>query len=802
MIAEMNSKPRRFSNCFVYLIFFISGAAGLIYEISWTRQIGLLFGHTIHAASIVLASFFAGMAIGYLIGAKVSSRISPLVGYGIAEVLIAIWTFAIPAILRISESNQFSPLLSSTSPIWQTTARAVFCFFLLLPATTGLGFTFPMIASFLSGRETRGFSVKPIASRIALAYSINTVGAMVGVTTVTFFMIATVGVRSSSYVAANMSIVSALMAFWVVFKTKQSSFKSEELGTKTKKEIARAPWKSSYILAIVSGFGILALQVLYTRMFSLVFHNSIYTFGIVVAVFLGSLALGTALVSKFHAKYSTRFLIGLASGVGALATVCSPVAFVLFTGLKYFSFGDSFFQYMTAATMLVAFIIAPAISTLGMILPLVWINSGQLGHSGKIVGRLTAANTLAAAVGALAASFLLLVCVGLWGSIVLVASMFFAVAFWLLKEAKHVKLLSTITLVFGVAVALALRSPVDSVASRMNYHEQVIRRWNSPYGWIDLVQNVESGSYKIRQNLHYRFGKTGSNSREMRQSHIPLLLHKKPKDVLFMGLGTGLTAGGAIPNDEVESIVAVELIPEVVLAVRELAEYNNGIVDHPKTKVIVDDARHYLIANDKKYDVIVSDLFVPWESETGYLYTVEHYELSLSRLKKDGLFCQWLPVYQLGQGEFELIANSFASVFPNTTIWWGQLEKTSPVVALIGSKSKIRIDESRLLERQKELFRNVKFDHSISTPQLLLDHYIGDWTQDVDSLLNTDEHPRVEFSTPISNRNRDMIRGENLERYFLSVLSKLPSSNILPHGTNRKRFDLRLKRQKFILFGR
>jgi len=121
-------------------------------------------------------------------------------------------------------------------------------------------------------------------------------------------------------------------------------------------------------------------------------------------------------------------------------------------------------------------------------------------------------------------------------------------------------------------------------------------------------------------------------------------MHRNPQDVLFLGLGTGLTAAGAIPHQEVRHITAVELIPEVVEAVRFLADYNFDVVDHEKTRIVCDDARHYLLATEDKFDVIVSDLFVPWESESGYLYTVEHYEVAATRMKEGGLFCQWLPL--------------------------------------------------------------------------------------------------------------------------------------------------------------
>ncbi len=772
----------------------------MIYEISWTRQIGLLFGHTIHAASIVLASFFTGMAGGYLLGARVSSKISPLFAYGIAEFFIAGWALVVPLILDYSESDQFSPLLTSSSIVYQTTVRAVFSFLLLLPATFGLGFTLPMIASFMSARETRGLSDKPIASRIAFAYSLNTLGAMVGVMSSTFYLIVVVGVRNSSYLAAALSSIAAIVALLVPRHAKPGR---QKVPIDSAESDNRAnQWRFPYILSCISGFGILALQVIYTRMFSLVFHNSTYTFGIVVAVFLGSLALGTAFVSFLHGKYSISFLVGMATGIGAIATAFSPIIFVLLTGLRYFSFGDSFLQYMAGATLLVTVVVAPAVTSLGMILPLVWISCGKQASAKNIVGSLTAVNTLASAVGALAASFVLLVWVGLWGSVVFIASMFFVVATVSLFRNNSVNVLATVCLLFGIAVVWAIRSPIESDSSKKNYDERVVRRWNSSYGWIDLVQHENSGSYKIRQNLHYRFGKTGNNSREFRQAHIPLLLHRNPKHVLFMGLGTGLTAGGAIPNDEVESIDAVELIPEVVSAVRELSEFNFGVVDHPKTTVFVDDARHFLFANKRKYDVIISDLFVPWESETGYLYTVEHYKVSSSRLKEGGIFCQWLPLYQLGPREFELIANSFASVFPHTSIWWGQLEKTSPVIALVGSNSELVIDADRLRKRQEALFQNVNMDPAVATPERLLDHYIGDWNQVPSSLLNTDEHPRVEFYTPISNRNRRLIRGKELELYYERVLAKLSAKNVLPIGIAKKYYGRRISRQRFVLFGR
>ena len=349
---------------------------------------------------------------------------------------------------------------------------------------------------------------------------------------------------------------------------------------------------------------------------------------------------------------------------------------------------------------------------------------------------------------------------------------------------------------------LAFNSPTESASARRG-NERTLKRWNSAYGWIDVVQQGDSEVLKIRQNLHYRFGRTGNNAREYRQAHIPLLLHDNPKRVMFMGLGTGLTAGGAVPHAEVEQIVVAELIPEVIEATRMLKKYNFNIIDHAKSTVYADDARHALLASDASYDVIVSDLFVPWESQSGYLYTVEHYQTATSRLNEGGLFCQWLPMYQVGTEEFEMIANSLASVFPKVTLWWGKMSGSrSPIIALIGSKTPVEVDTKKLQPRLDKLAIAMgSSDPSIASCKVLLDHYVGDWSISPSAVLNTDEFPRVEFSTPVSNRDRKMIHTHTFEEYFEGKLSKLKMQTVEIDGQLLQNPDRQRARQRVYLFG-
>ena len=793
MLARLRSRP-----FLLYSAFFLSGAAALVYQISWSRQIGLTFGHTIHAAALTLSAFFAGSAIGYLLGSKFSGRVSPLLGYGVAELVAAGWACAIPALLGWTESAAF---VGHAELGRQTTARGMYSFVLLLPATTALGFTLPMMADALSSGRHGGLSDPTSMRRVSLAYSLNTAGALAAAIGTTFFLLVSIGVSASSYLAAGLSAFSALTALvlYVVQWTPEIRPASRQ---QTDPHFCTASSWVWIALAALSGFGTLALEVLYTRMFSLVFHNSTYTFGSVVAAFLAALAAGAALAAFLQSRYRVEDLLAAATGLGGGAIISSTLAFVWLTDLDYFRFGDTFAQYLAGASALTCVVVAPPIILLGMTLPLLWKAAGGERSAGAAVGRLTAANTVAAASGALAASFLLLPGLGLWLSFVLVAAAFSAcgMAFCFFLK-RPVWGLAGGGAFIGLAASALLATAQADV--RLSKDERLVRRWNSAYGWIDLVREEATDSFRVRQNLHYRFGRTGSNPREFKLAHIPLLLHERPEETLFLGLGTGLTAGGAIPHEDVKSVVAVELIPEVVEAAAALAEHNNGVTSHAKADICVDDARHYLLTTNRRFDVIVADLFVPWESETGYLYTVEHYRIGRERLKPGGLYCQWLPMYQVGSREFEMIADSFASVFPTTTLWWGDMDASSPVVALVGTDSSIELDVDRLESRLDSLRRNAgSIDESLQTSERFFDAYLGDWSVRAGRILNTDERPRLEFYTPISNRNRKMLGGRALRGYYVRVLAHMPmdQAKLLRDGVNvGDGPDSRRMRQRFVL---
>jgi spermidine synthase len=786
--AKEASNVRSVESRLVYLLFFLSGAAGLIYEISWARQIGLLFGHTVHAAAVVLAAYFAGMAIGYWLAGRSATRLQrPLLGYGIAEIAVALWALVTPFCFMLLQQPAIASLLNHPQVEVQTAIRVLVALLVLLPATVALGMTLPFVAQHLSpvGRSA--------LRRIPLAYALNTTGAVAGVLVATFVLILFVGVTASSFLAAAISGACGVAACILAMRNKVPVSALNAHGSivgdgETARTRIEPTW---YWLAALSGAGTLGLQVLYTRAFALVLHNSTYTFGVVVALFLVSLAIGGALVARFGSRFDRR-VVALASAAGAAAISVSAVVFFHTTGLEYFNPGGGFARYIVGVIGIGALVIVPPVVILGVILPYTWlaVDSGRQGP-GSAVGRLTAVNTVAAAIGSLLTSFVLLPLLGLWACFALFATIYLVTSLVLFSRVyswQRVAVAGVITFAIIVTNFRLTQRPV-SVASIQG---QVVESWVTPYGLLGVTEDPDTHALTLTQNLHYQLGNSTGAQGELRQGHLPLLLHPAPNSVLFLGLATGITASAALMHPGVDQIKVVELIPEVVEAAKHFESFNQDIVNHSRVQVIANDARHYLYASDRRFSVIVSDLFVPWHSQTGYLYTVEHYRLARKRLAPGGLYCQWLPLHQLGPDELTLIADSFAAAFPYTTVWRGGGSARRPLLALVGSDQPLRLDESVLQQRVKSIASQaVQPDPLLDDARDILELYIGDWVVQRDDHLNTDEHPRVEFLAPVSHRNELRLTKGRLRQYYRAVFDQMPVTNLtyLPSG-NEQDIDL------------
>ncbi len=788
-----------------YNLMFYSGMAGLIYEISWSRQIGLLFGHTAQAAAVVLGCYFAGVALGYIGATRVLHRIQrPLRGYAIAEWTVALWALVTPWLLAWFSQPSWASLLNASHPALQTLLRVVLSFVLLLPATIALGATLPFVAEYLSPAKHR------TTRWVTRAYAWNTTGAVVGVIAATGFLLLFVGVRKSSYIAACLSLLCGAAAWFLgkephLVSTNKEAAPSQESSNKEAAPSQESPNKEAAPsqespkepkpaenlsrpqvsglfwlgLAALSGFGVLALEVLYARLFALIFHNSTYTFGLVLTACLVGLALSAAIASWLAELWEPQNLAAYLCIFGALAIGTSVILFDRITHFRYFYKGETFVSYLLSAFGLVSMVVMPVMLTLGMLLPLAWKAARHSQGAGQVVGKLTAVNTIAATIGSLFASFLLLPWLDLWGSFAFIATCYLLLGAWLAWKTMN-PVVGVMLLPAFLAVGIGLILPQEKYG--LEKDEVILKRWNSPYGWIDVTRHKKSGNLRLRQDIHYGMGSSHSKIMELRQGHMPLLLHPNPQDVLFIGLATGVTASSALYHKEVKRTSVVELIPEVLPAAQLFRSQNKGIVGHPNVKIHINDGRHFLAATSRRFDVIVSDLFVPWQSQTGYLYTAEHYRMARKRLKKAGLFCQWMALWQVSARELEMIADTFASVFPHTTLWFSYLYPDHAILGLVGSNKPISLSMLAINRRLAGIARQSNpIDEVLTSATRLMHFYVGDWSRHPKHSLNLDEHPRVEFLAPISHWQGERIKDLTLKRYIKKTLFHLPRKKVELH---------------------
>jgi spermidine synthase len=781
------NEPRAGSRLWlVYLLFFLSGAAGLVYEISWSRQIGLLFGNTVNAAAVVLAAYFTGLSAGYIHASRVAPKLRhPLLGYGIAELTVALWAIATPLLLALMKTPHFTALLNSDVLWQQTLIRAAVSLFVLLPATAGLGATLPFIAQYVSPPHA------PQPQRIAIAYGWNTGGAVLGVLAATFVLILYAGVVASSYIAAGVSAVCGLVAILIQGNLDRESVGAELGSSRSDQQRLNDPLNSAggykvrpykqsvvsagtiYLFAALSGFGTLALQVLYTRLFALVFHNSTYTFGSIAAVFLIALALASWLFNMLSKRFSAVQIVGASALLGAATIPSSVLLMQRLTGLEYFNPPGGFGPYIFSSLALIGAVIFIPILILGLMLPALWVAAGG-ESSGKVVGRITAANTLAATAGSLLASFLILPKLGLWTSFTAFALLYLTAGLtialrpsakqWMLAAAACLLLIPQIALLQHTNAVRSAR------AARLGY--KFLFDSDSPYGAIDVIE--KDGVRILRQNRHYTLGTSAGVHSEKLQGALPLMLCTvaQPR-VCFLGLATGITASAGLEAPNVKGITAVELVPDVVKGAAFFKTENGDIAHSSKVDIVINDARHYLYAKTGKFDMIDSDLFVPWHSQTGYLYTVEHYRACKDRLNPGGIFCQWLPLYQLSARELRMIADSFATVFPYTYVFLDS-EPEGALLMLAGT-----VEPHPLLKDKGAAWKSyarpdvAKWGVAGITLGEAVPKFKGEWHAGKNAPLNTDEHPRVEFLAPISQRQDDLLTGKRLEQWKRDVLGRL-----------------------------
>ncbi|UCE87568.1 MAG: hypothetical protein JSU66_07595, partial [Deltaproteobacteria bacterium] len=644
-------------------LFFCSGAAALIVETTWLRWLRVLLGATAPAASATLVAFFSGNAVGAALAGRFAARWRrPLAVYGAIEIAAAGFALTTPLILWLGGTalaGVYDALRASPASL--IPVRLVLALAATFPAAVCFGASFPALGAAAMA------DARALGTHGARLYGLNTLGAALGAALAAFWLPDWIGVRATyAAAAALLAAVGGIALALARRRIGTAAAVVPEPGGRPERPSRRpAPGDAGdsalVAIAALSGFGSFAAQVLLVQAFGLVLNQSVYAFGAVLVTVLLALALGAELTAQLarRDRLDPRTLLGAALALTALGLALFPALLAWATdGLRFVGTGRPWPAYLVSALGTAAVCAGPALLCAGLVFPLTFARAARepaVGRAGAAapLGRLLAANTVGALLGALAAPYLLLPAAGVFASFGWLALLYAVAALCIADVTSTRRAARAALLVAGGALVLITASPLNRAPVRLAPGETLLEALRSASGVVAVIER--GGERLIRTDDHYVLGGTGEQVHEERQAHLPLLLHPRPERVAYVGSATGISAGAALLHP-VRRLFVVELVPDVARAARAFfGAANRGVYDDARSEVVLDDARNFLRLTRARFDVVIADLFVPWRSGTGALYTREHFEAVRDRLLPGGLFCQWLPLYQLSRAEFDSI---------------------------------------------------------------------------------------------------------------------------------------------------
>ena len=749
----------------IYPLFALSGACALIYEVLWTKYLSLTFGTTMVAVSIVAATFMGGLALGsFLLGRYADHETNLLRTYALLEVGIAVTALLFPPTLSLIETfyvwlHRAAPGLSGISDL----LRFSFSALLLLPPTICMGGTFPLMCRYFARKKSGG--------QIGRLYALNTVGATLGAFSAGFLLIPTLGLSATGFLAIGGNLAIAAGTFWLAKHCGETPVRDVSLATRPEEPLrARAHRPILIAIGLVGAFS-LSYEMLWTRVLLLFLGNTTYAFALMLSAYLVGIAIGGALYALLvRPDLNEKQLFVILStlmGVSVLATAPFYDKFAYLFQWAHDVSGENWWLLSTISfgivflTMLIPTVLS------GTLLPaaVAIIDPGK-GHTGEGVGLVVLHNTVGAVLGSLLAGIVLVPIIGILDSFRLLAIANISIGIflcYLFRDSLRAAWLIPTVAALGIAISYY---PADWDERLMNSGVYVYAAKYRQAGGIDKVLADEKileviegrdTTVAVHENTGgtSRFftvnGKTdGGTGRDMATQllvgHLPMLLHPNPREVMVIGLGTGITLRG-LAEHPTEHIDCVEISQEVVDAAKWFEEANGGAIKHPKQRLFVNDGRNLLLVNPQRYDVIISEPSNPWQAGNSNLFTADFYQLATRRLKPGGIFCQWIGLYDITPENLKTLFNTFLKEFPKSMVF-----KAGTDLILVGAHHELLFDYKNLRQRLNrpeiaEALREV----GLQTPgDVLAVHYLFSegpllrLTEHAE--INTDDRPILEFA--------------------------------------------------------
>lgn len=765
----------------ILLGFCLSNMAALIYQIGWTKNLSYVFGTSIYASGTVIACFMAGLAIGsFIFGREADKSHNPIrlfayveVGLGMSALMLIFLFDILPVpyamLHKIFEGGMLMNFM-----------LFLLSFIVLIIPTSLIGGTFPIMNRIYTHK------IKTVGKDVGIVYSADTIFAALGAISAGFILLPLLGINKTVTFAAAINILVGVYLYkisgdidWTGYikKITKTGSTSVRARVKNMSEFMDRTSRVVFLGFFLSGFAALTAEIVWIRFLSLILGTSIYALSIITSSFLIGLALGSFIISKYmdRIKYPITIFAFVEMGIGL-----SAILIMLFIDkldvpylMLYHTF-DSFYPFMASLFIVIFLVIMVPTSLMGTTMPLVSkIISRQFRCVGTEIGVIYTSNTLGAIFGTVYATFILIPIVGMTkaGAIGASTSIFIGLLLFSISEYKwKTKFYSLAGVSIILCVYLATIS-INPLFAGVYYHGtqlEDVNSWNNMKSDTELVYYEEGlyGLVSVVRNKDYIAlridGKSESSNvplelvTEHQLAYIPLFASSDPKDVMLIGLGGGFTLDTITNFDNVESIDVVEINPRLAKVADEyFSEYNNYALHDHRVNLIIDDGRNHLAANNKKYDVIISQPSNIWLSGEAGLFTEEMYEIAIDHLNEGGIYGQWMPFYEQDTDDFKIFMATFDEAFPYTTLWIVGYD-----AILVGSTQPIEYDyknirdylstNNRIVSDYEEMtdvlvtHGNYRLLYELAIPYMMSNSENKEFFGDV---TNTDDRPILEFTT-------------------------------------------------------
>ena len=691
------------------VLFACSGCSALIYEIVWYQLLQLVIGSTAVSLGVLLATFMGGLCLGS-VGLPRLARardMHPLRVYALLELGIGACGILALVLIPLLDGVYVAAVGHGMPAIL---FRALVCAICLMPPTILMGASLPAAARWVESSQEG-------VSWLGFLYGGNTVGAVFGCLLAGFYLLRVFDLTTATLVAAAINGIVGISAFALVKKTANAKV-DQEPGTEPPPGVfaAMGPWPI-YVTIAISGATALGAEVVWTRLLGLLLGATVYTFSIILAVFLVGIGIGSAAASTLlRGSVRPRVAIGICQLL--LAGGVAWTAYMLANSLPYWPVNPLLstnpaytFQIDLARTL---WTVLPATLLWGASFPLALASVASRGEDqGRMVGGIYAANTGGAIVGALAFSLVLIPWIGTKGCeqvLILLAAL--SAVFALAQVVKQSRgLTSTMGLAASLAVAGWLCANVSDVpgdliaygrrimisagSSKILYTGEginssiAISQWNDGAVQFHVSGKVEASTEPYDMRLQRMLG------------HMPALFHKdEPRSVLVVGFGAGVTAGSFVPYPSIQRIVICEMEPLIPrIATEYFSKENYNVMHDPRVQIVYDDARHFVLTTNEKFDIITSDPIHPWVKGSATLYSKEYFDLVKQHLNPGGIVTQWVPLYESDTDTVKSEVATFFDVFPNGSIWGNDNNGSGYDTVLLGQVEPARIDVDAIQAR-------------------------------------------------------------------------------------------------------